>query len=988
MTKQKETLYLKTLDGLSVEGYDFANLKAVMLFAYLVLEAPEGINRTDLANLFWDDANANKTRSLSNSLSQLRKTFGEDVFPKGHRNEATFQLNLNGVKKVVVDIESLEKACEKGELDSIKSIYKNPFCKTYFDKGTSQQPISPEAMEWVERIDYSVESSIWQAYFAKVSGLDTEIVKILEDCYKLLGYKMPTTEQQVKLLYSLFLRGNSRFLPQLQKNMVDLDIDMVDLNLAIADLRKRLSEDKNTIHPYDRNERLRSLIDSVKQLWIVNYHQHISEIDDKAISLEYRSVPEYIDHPHSDHISFLKSPSEILETGNILDLFNQANNYLLILGDAGSGKTTTLLKLLADLVNRTEENSYYPVPVLFNLTSWSNTFTTLKDWLVSELIGKRYRIDKDDAEEWVTKGQIIPLLDDLDRVPNDLQNHCINCINLHRNLQFSGLVVASRVENYNILSSKLTFYSAVLIEQLKKDSVIKHYSGYQDNVKHIVEALEKDFMLAETVNTPLMVSVLKQTYQNTDLARIQSLHKLKSPQILRSVIFENYIEEMLSHHRGSKNPYQIENTISTLHWLAYNIKKHRLSTFFISDLQPSWLADTNSRWLYVIVSRTMMIVALGFLMGVFLGCTSIIVSGISQGIATIHITFKEAFWLCFTQGVFVTPFAIVLDSIRFRQNQERPTYLLYGIVLACILLSLLFFWNAISAPLIEKLFLHTFVLFLLWCSVLFGLYRYPPSGITLDEYLKDFSAEQTPELWAFDIKNRFYATGISRWSLQVALHNMFNRRKKIYIPIFLSLFAIGCLFWLQVLPTSVLHSSSWQNTFITLCALNVLIGLLITLEGLPSSHIINTELQIRPKNSKGLKKYIGFLTVRGFFIGGLGSLSFFGLMFAAFYMLTSMDSVAYARFVSDWNEVFGIPVAMALLGIFTINLLVQYYFDLIKHMTLRIILLVTIQLPNNFSKFLNYSSEKNLLRNVGDGYIFFHNLLLDYFSDESVLDDE
>ena len=54
----------------------------------------------------------------------------------------------------------------------------------------------------------------------------------------------------------------------------------------------------------------------------------------------------------------------------IVDVFDEVKGALLILGEPGSGKTTTLLELARDLIARAEKDSTLPVPVVFNLSSW------------------------------------------------------------------------------------------------------------------------------------------------------------------------------------------------------------------------------------------------------------------------------------------------------------------------------------------------------------------------------------------------------------------------------------------------------------------------------------------------------------------------------------------------------------------------------------------------------------------------------------------
>jgi predicted NACHT family NTPase len=88
---------------------------------------------------------------------------------------------------------------------------------------------------------------------------------------------------------------------------------------------------------------------------------------------------------------------------------------LLILGEPGAGKTTTLLELTRDLIARAEQDVNHLIPVVFNLSSWAVQRQKLADWLVEELKTK-YDIPKEIRQDWVKKQQLLPLLDGLDEV--------------------------------------------------------------------------------------------------------------------------------------------------------------------------------------------------------------------------------------------------------------------------------------------------------------------------------------------------------------------------------------------------------------------------------------------------------------------------------------------------------------------------------------------------------------------------------------------
>jgi len=73
----------------------------------------------------------------------------------------------------------------------------------------------------------------------------------------------------------------------------------------------------------------------------------------------------------------------------MLELFDQASGSLFILGEPGTGKTTMLLELGRQAIERAQEDFTQPIPVVFNLSSWT-TNMSIADWLVEELRSKYY----------------------------------------------------------------------------------------------------------------------------------------------------------------------------------------------------------------------------------------------------------------------------------------------------------------------------------------------------------------------------------------------------------------------------------------------------------------------------------------------------------------------------------------------------------------------------------------------------------------------
>ena len=94
----------------------------------------------------------------------------------------------------------------------------------------------------------------------------------------------------------------------------------------------------------------------------------------------------------------------------IIDIYQRKdiNGQLLILGEPGSGKTTTLLQLGQELIEQAKNDVTRPIPVFLNLSSWKDDRQTIEDWIINSFKQKSYRVSKDAAKELLDKYALIP----------------------------------------------------------------------------------------------------------------------------------------------------------------------------------------------------------------------------------------------------------------------------------------------------------------------------------------------------------------------------------------------------------------------------------------------------------------------------------------------------------------------------------------------------------------------------------------------------
>ena len=155
-------------------------------------------------------------------------------------------------------------------------------------------------------------------------------------------------------------------------------------------------------------------------------HNHV------FVTLDKEAHPEQVKRLWDTEVKIgAKPPVPIPSETSILNVFEQPEiaGQMLILGDPGAGKTTTMLDLAKPLVDKAEQDPNEPIPVLVNLSSWQDPKQSMPDWLVEELKSK-YGVRKDIGKKWLEDKQLLPMLDGLDEVKLEHLESCIKAINL------------------------------------------------------------------------------------------------------------------------------------------------------------------------------------------------------------------------------------------------------------------------------------------------------------------------------------------------------------------------------------------------------------------------------------------------------------------------------------------------------------------------------------------------------------------------------
>jgi hypothetical protein len=341
------------------------------------------------------------------------------------------------------------------------------------------------------------------------------------------------------------------------------------------------------------DERTR-MLEHVRTMWIDGV---LNQSLDKAVWLELglTSEPGAVEHPWEIIVQRPAQQAQLLPPGTaVLDVFKELLRSLLILGEPGSGKTTMLLELTQELLDLAENDPTHPIPVVFNLSSWANQRLPLNRWICQEL-NQRYQVTKDLATRWIEQKTLLPMLDGLDEVAAPHREECVKAINRFRHAYAPpGLVVCSRVTDYEEFETRLQLQGSVCIQQLTLQQVDEHLEQAGEQLASVRAVLREDMVLRDMINTPLMMRIITLAYAGLPVEDIRSFGTLEER---RQHLFNTYIDRMFE-RRGAKHPFTKKQTIRWLSWLARGMQRHAQSVFYLEDMQPSWLSRKWLTWLF------------------------------------------------------------------------------------------------------------------------------------------------------------------------------------------------------------------------------------------------------------------------------------------------------------------------------------------------------------------------------------------------------
>ena len=294
---------------------------------------------------------------------------------------------------------------------------------------------------------------------------------------------------------------------------IGLVISFLTLLVGIPRIKRWLGEGKQQDTPQPHADRDREvMLRKIKTYWVKPLESNLYQEARVELKLTEpkRAVLTRI---HRYNQTGGEAGPEVPRHKPIEEIFDEAAEQLLILGEPGTGKSTKLIGLAKALLDRADNDPSKPIPVILNLSSWTEWTKKAKqaalgEWIQFELV-KRYRAPSAGAKQWVKDDEIVPLLDGLDEVAAEQRAACVAAINTYRrDGGFQPMAVCCRLEEYRKLPARLDLEGAITVEPLRRDEVDSYLDKHGSKLQRVREALRDDPELWNLMTTPLMLTVL------------------------------------------------------------------------------------------------------------------------------------------------------------------------------------------------------------------------------------------------------------------------------------------------------------------------------------------------------------------------------------------------------------------------------------------------------------------------------------------------
>jgi HEAT repeat protein len=368
-------------------------------------------------------------------------------------------------------------------------------------------------------------------------------------------------------------------------------VEFTDFDANLLDLLNRLTESPGDYEPPPPSddpfrsyvERLRDFVVGELEVSLLNIHDLILlRAKDTPDAVEGKPPPPLPTAFKSRVLSVNPKTEPSPPPERDFDDFNAGfaahDGRVLLLGEPGAGKTTTLLAFTREKANARLTNPKAPLPLYAPLSSWDGK-TELTDWLAAST-----GLDSAALRREIAEKRALLILDGLDEMPSQWhdpekpdekpRDFRLEFLKKLKSLDTAALV-SCRVKDYDEIvgkgGEKIALNGAVTLQPLSDDQI----KAYLHDQPELWDALQSDTALLDMGRTPLLLTLLAIGYRDSSPEERAQLRDLSaSPGDLRDRIFYSYISNRYEHERLRSLdplPFTLDQMIDGLGWAVVNM---------------------------------------------------------------------------------------------------------------------------------------------------------------------------------------------------------------------------------------------------------------------------------------------------------------------------------------------------------------------------------------------------------------------------------
>jgi hypothetical protein len=303
------------------------------------------------------------------------------------------------------------------------------------------------------------------------------------------------------------------------------------------------------------------------------------------------------------------------EIGKILN----SHSRLLLIGEAGSGKTTILLFAALDLLTQ-EDN--YQLPLMLNLATWQSDFD-FAEWYERN-VAESYNLSRAFAKTLIAKKDIVPFFDGFDEINETQRSHLFDKMRTYFGSdRATRFIISSRKLAYQNTAADAPVYAQYEVKPLTIEQIRTALTINQEKF-----GSENALLNAINQNPHLQEAVLNPFYLNTASFLFEKLGKVEFKALdtegVQKELVETFVEKQVPSAQDRKY----------LWFLASNMNKRNMVVFELVNLQYDWYIGKWSRggvFLSIFLAGLVRALISSLAFGIIIGLVGGLITGLVSG---------------------------------------------------------------------------------------------------------------------------------------------------------------------------------------------------------------------------------------------------------------------------------------------------------------------------------------------------------------------